>query len=399
LRCFPPAYPLGRQGSVAPMQANDVSRERLRRLAAFRGGETKVLSLFVNFDPREFATPPARSTEVRSVLDRAGRRVREEEKSLSHAQRESLRADLARVAQELGNGAGTKGAHGLAVFSASAAGLFEVLRLSKPVVHEPVIGDAPFVAPLTAMEPEEWCVVLVNRRSARLLCGPADSMEEVALVEDEVHGQHDQGGWSQARYQRSVDKDVADHLKHVAEVVFTTLRDRPAGILIGAPQELAGDFESVLHPYLRERLRGRLNIDVENTSADEVRRCAGERIAVTAREREDAALSRLAEAFGANGRAASGLGEVLPCVLEQRVEVLLVDHAFSAPGVECPRCGWLGDDPAATECPIDGADVQPREDVVEAAVERAITQDADVLVLRDRPELASHAHVAAILRF
>ncbi len=382
------------------MQVNDISRERLRRLAGFRGGEAKVLSLFVNFDPREFSTPPARSTEVRSVLDRAGRRVREQGEHLTHAQKDSLQTDLERVAQELGNGAGTKGAHGLAVFSDSADGLFEVLRLSEPVDHEPVIGDAPYVAPLTTMAPEEWCLVLVNRRTARLFCGPPESMEEVAFVQDDVHGQHDQGGWSQARYQRSVDKEVADHLKNVAEVTFTMLRDRStAGILVGAPQELAGDFESVLHPYLRERLKGRVNIDVENTSADDVRRGAAEKIATAAREREDTALARLTEAFGAGGRAASGVGEVLPCVVEQRIEVLLVDRGFSAPGVECPRCGWLGDDPEAAECPIDGAELARRDDIVEAAIERTILQSADVLILRDRPELASHGHVAAILRF
>ncbi len=382
------------------MLVNDVSRERLRRLASFRGDQAKVLSLFVNLDPREFATPPARSTEVRSLLDRAGRRVREEEPSLTHAQKESLRSDLERVAQELGNGAGTKGAHGLAVFSDSADGLFEVLRLSQPVDHEPVIADAPYVAPLTSLTPEAWCVVLVNRRTARLFCGPPEAMEEVALVEDDVPGQHDQGGWSQSRYQRSIDKDVADHLKHVAEVVFTTLRDRPTkGILLGGPQELAGEFESMLHPYLRERLKGRVNIDVENTSADDVRRQAHEKIEEAQRERIDAALDRLAEAFGSGGRAASGLAAVLLALHEQRVEMLLVDQGFSAPGAECPRCGWLGDDPEAASCPADGSDVDRREDIVETAVARAITQDADAVVIRDRPELASHGHIAAILRF
>jgi peptide chain release factor subunit 1 len=215
-----------------------------------------------------------------------------------------------------------------------------------------------------------------------------------------VSGQHDQGGWSQSRYQRSIDKEVADHLKHVAEVVWTTLRNRATeGILIGAPQELAGDFEAVLHPYMRERLKGRVNIDVENTSADEVRRCAQERIEDATREREDAALARLAEAFGAGGRAASGLGDVLPAVHEQRVEILLVDRGFSAPGAECPRCGWLAEESDATTCPADGTELERREDVVEVAIERTITQSGDVLDLRDRPELASHGHIAAILRF
>jgi peptide subunit release factor 1 (eRF1) len=382
------------------MQANDITRERLRRLAQVDVGDAKVLSLFLNLDPREFATPPARSTEVRSVLDRAGRLVRDEADKLSHAQRTSLKSDLERLEQELGNGALPKGAHGLAVFTCSAASLFEMLRLSEPVDHRPVISDAPYLAPLSSIgAPERWCVVLVNRRNARLFCGSPEALQEVALVEDDVRNQHDQGGWSQANYQRSVDKDVQDHLKHVAEVVFMQMKsEMPEGVLVGGPQETLTDFEGTLHPYLRERLAGRIDIDVENSSADDVRRCAAEKIAAAAREREDKALSRLAELYGSNGRAASGLADVLVAVHEQRVEVLLVDRGYTAPGVCCPQCGFLGGKGFA-ECPADGTPVERREDVVEAAIERAITQSADVHVLRDRPELASHGHIAAILRF
>jgi peptide chain release factor subunit 1 len=381
------------------MQANEITRDRLRRLAEANTGDAKVLSLYLNLDPREFATPPARSTEVRSLLDRAGRLVRESQ-DLTHEQRESLKRDLERVASEIGNGAGTKGAHGLAIFSCSAAGLFEILRLSEPVDHEPVISDAPYVAPLSSIgEPENWCVVLVNRRSARLFCGSREALHEVALVEDDVHRQHDQGGWSQANYQRSVDKDVQDHLKHVAEVVFLQMkRELPKGVIVGGPQETVTDFESTLHPYLRERLAGRIDIDVENSSTEDVRRTAAERIEAAAREREEKALARLAEAFGANGRAASGLADVLTAVHEQRVEALLVDRGYEAPGVVCPQCGWLGGE-GFSECQADGTPVERRENIVEAAIERAITQSADVYVLRDRPELASHGHIAAILRF
>src|SRR3954469_2447824 len=66
-------YPVRGGGSVAFMQVNDITRDRLRRLAEARTGDAKVLSLFVNLDPREFATPPARQTEMRSVIDRATR--------------------------------------------------------------------------------------------------------------------------------------------------------------------------------------------------------------------------------------------------------------------------------------------------------------------------------------
>jgi peptide chain release factor subunit 1 len=383
------------------MQANDITRERLRTLAGIRAGDGKVLSLFLNLDPREFATGAARSTEVRSLLDRAARLIRDDQ-ALARAARASLRADLERVQAELGQGGlDAKGAHGLAVFASSAADLFEVLKLAEPVDHEPVIADAPFIEPLSAVgPPERWCALLVNRRVARLFCGPGAALEEVELIEDDLRRRHAQGGWSQANYQRSIDKDADDHLRHVAKVAFAHLRDDPpVGILIGAPQELAGDFEGHLHPYLRERLAGRLDLDVEHTSADDLRRAVAARIEETERAREDAALARLVEAFaGGAGRAASGLPEVLAAVHEQRVEILLVEGGFAAPGVLCPTCGWLGADGTAT-CPADGSATEPVDDLVETAVERSLTQAADVRVLRDRAELASHGRIAAVLRF
>jgi peptide chain release factor subunit 1 len=350
------------------MQANDITRERLRRLADTRPAQGKVLSLFLNLDPREFGTTPARGTEVRSMLDRASRQVRDDE-SLTHEQRAALRADLERLQAELGDGGlDAKGAHGVAVFASGPAGLFEVLKLSEPIEHEPVIGDTPFIEPLSAIgPPERWCVLLVNRRTARLLCGPGGQLEEIALVEDDVHGQHDQGGWSQANYQRSVEKEAADHLKRSAEVAFAHLKSAlPAGILVGTPHELANDFESELHPYLRERLSGRLDIDVEHSTVEEVNRAAAPHIERATRAKQDAALARVAEEFGAGtGRAASGLADVLAALEQQRVETLLVDAGFEA----------------------------------QDAIERALAQSADVHVLRDRPELASHGHIAAILRF
>ena len=378
--------------------AIDITPDRLRSLAATRPRNAKVLSLFVNLDPREFATGPARRTQARSLIDRAAQVVKDA-RDLSHQEREGLKADLRRVEAALGGGYfDAKGAHGLAVYASSPVGLFEMLKLAKPVDHEPVVGDTPFLEPLT-QEPggDEWCVLLANRRVARLVCGTPANLEEVELVEDEVHGQHDQGGWSQARYQRSVDKDVADHLKHVAEVTFTRLKDRlPAGILVGTPQELAGDLESALHPYLRERLAGRIDVDVEHSTLDDVRRLAGERIDAAARRRENAALQRVAEGFAAGG-AVGNLPDVLEALTEQRVETLLVDRGFRAPGRLCPACGLLAAD--GDECPVDGTPLRHLDDIVEVAVERAVTQSASVLVLDDRPELGPHRHIAAVLRF
>jgi peptide chain release factor subunit 1 len=380
------------------MQVNDITRERLRRLAEVRPSTGKVLSVFVNLDPRQFGTAPARDTQVRSVLDHASRLVRERD-DLDHDVREALKADLRQVEEALSDGVDAKGAHALAVFSSTAADLFEVLKVGTPIEHEPVIADSPYLEPLAVVgPPDRWCVLLANRRVARLFCGDGSALKELELIEDEVHGQHQQGGWSQARYERSVDKDVKDHLRHTAEVAFATLREElPVGILVGGPEELVGDLVAVLHPYLRERIVGRITVDVEHTSAEEVRAAAAQHIEAVVRKRDDEALRAPAEEVGRDGRAAGGLEAVLAALTEQRVETLLVDEGFRAPGVTCPRCGWLGVEGAS--CPADGTHTERLEDVVGDAIERAVTTSAAVRVLRDRPELASHGHIAALLRF
>src|SRR4051812_29774857 len=115
------------------MQVNEITPERLRRLAETRPGEGgQVLSVFVNLDPAQFATPPARDTQVRSVLDAASRQLRERG-DLAHDVREALKGDLHRVEEVLLDGLDAKGAHALAVFSSSAAGLFEVLKIAEPL--------------------------------------------------------------------------------------------------------------------------------------------------------------------------------------------------------------------------------------------------------------------------
>ena len=112
------------------MAAN--TRGRLRRLAEVRPERGRVLSVFLNLDPSEFAVGPARATEIHSVLNDATRRV-EQVEALDHDAKQALREDLERVratleASDIADG----GTQGVAVYACSPAGLFEVIRLPAP---------------------------------------------------------------------------------------------------------------------------------------------------------------------------------------------------------------------------------------------------------------------------
>src|SRR5207245_10960524 len=95
-----------------------------------------------------------------------------------------------------------------------------------------------FIGPLAGIgAPGRWSVALVNRRLTRVLRGSAENVAEVVSFGDPVHGQHSQGGWSQARYQRSVQHDVDEHLRRTAQVLLSQHRRGVfEGLLVAAPQ-------------------------------------------------------------------------------------------------------------------------------------------------------------------
>jgi peptide chain release factor subunit 1 len=376
------------------MQVSAPDRDRLRKLAELRLDRPVVLSLYLDLDPTEFATPPARATAVRSLLDEAERKVKERD-TLPHDDRMALEGALERARTFLERELPTDGAHAVAVFASEPVDLFETVKLPRSVRSRVAIGRSPLVAPLARLERgERWCVALVSRRDARIFRGSPDGLREIGQIHDIVFGQHDQGGWSQARYQRGIEKEKADHLKRTAEVLLRHHKRRPFQRLItGGPREVVADFESKLHGYLRERLAGRIEVDVDTATPEQVLQAAQPRFDELEREREAETLERLGE------RGAWGLGEVLRALNERRVEVLLLDEQFSAAGTQCPECGWLG---VAEErrCPADGTELIALADATDAAIELALQQSAAMLALRhDREALGGHGGVAAVLRF
>jgi peptide chain release factor subunit 1 len=376
------------------MQATAPDRDTVRKLSELRLDRPVVLSLYLDLDPTEFATPPARATAVRSLLDEAERKVKERH-TLPHGDRMALEASLRRARSFLERQLPTDAAHAVAVFASEPADLFEALKLPRSVRNRVAIGRSPLVGPLARLErTERWCVALVSRRDARIFRGSPDGLREIGQIHDTVFGQHDQGGWSQARYQRGIEKEKADHLKHTAEALLRHYKRRPFQRLItGGPREVVPDFESKLHGYLKECLVGRIEVDVDTATPEQVLQAAQPRFDELERERESEALERLGE------RGACGLAEVLWALNERRVETLLLDEQFSAPGRQCPECGWLG--PAEEgRCPVDGTELILLEDLTDAAIELAVQQSAGLLAVRhDRDALRGYGGIAAVLRF
>src|ERR1700754_3967265 len=160
------------------MAANTITKDTLRRLADVKPERGRVLSVFLNLDPAQFATPAARSSAITSILTDAAHRV-ESADGLDHAEREALKADVERVREVLTAGdIAQNGTRAVAVYACSPADLLEVVRLNRPVESGVVLDRSADLEPLVGdADDDRWCILLVNRRNARFFVGDSGGLE------------------------------------------------------------------------------------------------------------------------------------------------------------------------------------------------------------------------------
>ena len=372
-----------------------------------RTGEHPVVSVFLDLDPAQFATAPARASQVRSLIDEAERDGRLAKNDLSHADRTALTNDLERLADYFASDqVPVSGARSLGVFCSSQDELFEAIPLAEVIPPKVVIAPTPYIEPLVAGPGEALtAVVLISRRSGRIFAGDPRAVQEREDIADDVHGRVHGGGWSQANYQRSIENDAQQHMRHVAEELYHGWQQEPfARLVLGGTVEDVKLFAEELHNDLRPLLMDdRLDVSVETASPTEVHDALvplldGARAAAKA-----SALDELEERIGAGGRATRGLEATLEALAERRVQALLVAHDFAAAGVRCPRCRLLY--PEGTQsCPADGETTSVVPDLREAVIEAAVLQDAAVMVIGEGsdpapPALHRGGGIAALLRF
>ncbi|MCW3063471.1 MAG: hypothetical protein JWN32_643 [Solirubrobacterales bacterium] len=375
--------------------------DTLRRLADARAEQPQVLSLYLDLDPTEVPTIPARATAVNALLDEAGKAVEARENDLDHAAKVALREDLQAIRDAIDSRAIVlEGARAFAIFRCSPIGLDEVVPLPRPVRSRIVIDTAPYLEPVFAVADERrWCVALVNRKTARFLHGTRDRLEQVARRRDPVHGKHDQGGWSQPNYERSIERDVVEHLQRAADTLRRIAAEDPFDhLVLGGPHEIHNAAVARLSPDLRDRLVDCVEVDVEASTPTQVLEAIAPTIEAFEQREERELLDRLRDRLGMGRRGAAGLDDTLAALNERRVEVLEFEDGFHAPGRLCARCGWLGTE-GVERCPVDGEPAERREDVVEDAIVAALGQSARVLVVRHHPDLGPLGRIGALLRF
>ncbi len=319
---------------------------------------------------------------------------------LDRERRRSVSEDLAAIRRYVEDELDRSGIAGIAVFSSSKSGLWEDLAVALPFRDRLHVGSRPLLIPLEGMLErfETFCVLLADRERARLLYVQQGQVDVLAEIHDDVPGRHDQGGWSQSRYQRHIEDHVQRHLKHAARAVMLASERRPFDhLILAGAEELVAELERELHDYVARKVLDRIVLPT-SVSADEVRnRVLGIEAELEAR-REAEELGRLTiEARAGTGRAVAGLADTLEALEAGRVETLVVAADLRAEGRRCPRCGHLS--LSEERCEACGAETEVADHIVEEAVELAVRQKCRVETIGGAEELEALGGVGALLRF
>ncbi len=352
------------------MELREVNQEELRRLARMGGPGHRVLSVYLRVDPPHTSGPHLRRIELGSRLDEAERRLRKHGIDAASAER-ALDSCLDRVRQGLEDAPlPDHTVQAVAIFCEDSGELRAYwLRRSPDFAVAAALNDRAALEPLAEAQPgPRWAVVLVSRKHGRIFVGTDVALAEVGDVDDEVHRWHAQGGWSQARFQRGIEKEAKDHIGHVCERLFALHRSRPVDrLVVGGPAEIWPLVDAELHPYLRERLVGHAEVDVEHSSAEQVLEHVGAVMADERSRREREAIGHVMEGLGTGNKSVAGPNEVLAALGDRRVATLLVSRGST-------------------------------EDRFEQAVEDALAQSAEIVVVESEA-LDALGNVAALLRY
>src|SRR5205823_10354391 len=376
--------------------ADTVTWSLLRELASFRAENGCATSLYLNLDPSEVPTAGDAQARMNALLTAVAKSDR---KDLTHEQRGSLKADWERIAQWFDDDFERDGSQGLAVFAAGLDNFWRTLPLPEPVPDKVKVGRDFQLAPLVprVARTDGTIVAVVGREQGHLYRLTAGRLEELVQHFDEQPGQHDQGGWSQARYRRHIEKLVQEHLKGVAEELDRSRRrlQSPRFVLV-CSEEMRSEFTDELSAEAREALVGWTAARAQAGPAELLEAVTPILDRAEAKD-ESEAIERWREEAGRHGRAAAGWEQTLEAASDARVELLLFQEGSDRPAWRCPACGRAAVSDGS--CPLDGTRMEEVDAGLDLAVHQTLAHGGAVWAIRHHEDLAPVEGIGALLRF
>ena len=376
--------------------AGMVTWSLLRELAGFRAEKGCAISLCLNLDPSDVPTAGDAQTRMNAMLHAADKTDRTD---LTHEQRSALKSDFERIRNWFDDDFDRDGSRGLAVFAAGLDNFWRTVPLPQAVRDSARVGRDFYLSPLVPLvsRGDGTIVAVVGREQGQLYRLRAGRLEEIAEHYDETPGQHDQGGWSQSRYQRHIEKLVHEHVKGVAEELDRSKRQlQSPKIVLVCSEEIRSEFIDALSAEVRASVAGWTPVQAQAGPAEILQ--AVTPVLDEAETKDEAeVIERWREEAGRNARAASGWEQTLEASSDARVELLLFAQGADRPAFRCPACGRAA--VGEGSCPLDGTRLEPTDSGLDLAIHQTLAHGGAVWAIRHHDDLGPVEGIGALLRF
>lgn len=294
----------------------------------------------------------------------------------------------------------------VALFARPNDGILEAYSVPRKVEPAATVAQRAEIAQMIRFveDYQPLCACLISRDHARILTGQFDNLEQHALLETpDVPGKHEQGGWSQARYQRHIEDHVHRHFKNIANELFGMLETDPYTYLIlGGPEEVVAAFREELHPYVRARVIGEIRVLME-ANINEIREQVIDVVERSIRESKRRLLESVRAEALAHDRGVKGLDASLSALQHGQLLSMIIDRNLHSTGIACLDCGTMSLNAGpGNACSYCSGRLRELDDVAPALITSAFEQGADVAVVEDydlREDLAQLGGVGALLRY
>jgi len=379
--------------------ARTITWDELRDLAGFEAEEGCAISLYLGLDPSVTPTPGDAATRLRSLLDEAAKGDGANRRELTHDQRLGLKADFERIRSFYEDEFERDGAQGLAVFSSGLDNIWRTLPLTEAVPDHVSVGSTLYLAPLVPLvgRGEGALVVVVGRERGHFYRLRGGRLEDLADHTEEQQGRHDQGGLSQARYQRHIETKVREHLHEVAEALDRIVRQlRAVQVIVISSEEIRAELEEVLSHDAAAAVIGWTSAEA-HAAPPELLKVAVPVLDRYRAEKETEVVARWEEEAGRSGRAAAGWEATLEAASDARVELLLFQDGVDHEAFRCPRCGRVA--VSGGTCPLDGTSMEASANGLDLAVHQTLVHGGRVWAVRDRQDLGPVEGIGALLRY
>jgi peptide chain release factor subunit 1 len=370
-----------------------ISHKEIERLASLKS-EHGILTAYLRIDPRLRFVRQQATSQFKGALKAAQRRIQ------GGRWQDALDRESAHVLNFLANR--EPAGRGMVIFSCRPEGLWETLHfeVSLPTVVDVDTTTKTAILAETLEALPRFIVAVLQRNKARIYIAEQGRSQQQLQIASEVPGQHDQGGWSQMRFQRHIDFHVAEHLKTVADELKTLAAARPFKLALGGTEEIVDEMLKTLSEPIARSVIGRFPVDYKHDSEQQILRGAELLWQKQEQLEKSQLVDQVIDAAKSEIQGVLGVGPTLSALMEEKVRTLLLIDGLAIEGSVCTRCDYFSGD-QFTACPLCGANTEWR-DVRDRAVEKAILTGAEAEVVSSgeaRDRLLAEGGLGALLRY